>query len=75
MVKTLPPKGFAGANLRIHETPANERPSRLNGASNLAVFDRAIRKLRVERKMKLIAAPGLATVLNDLRVGVIAPNP
>jgi hypothetical protein len=50
-------------------------PSRLNGHTNLAVFDRAIVKLQAVRQMKLIAAPGLATVLNDLRVSLIVPDP
>lgn len=49
-------------------------PSRLNGHTNLAVFDRAIMKLRAVTKMKLIAAPGLAAVLNDLRVGIVGPD-
>lgn len=50
-------------------------PSRLNGHTNVAVFDRAIVKLQAVRKMKLIAAPGLATVLNDLRVSIVEPDP
>jgi hypothetical protein len=50
-------------------------PSRLIGHTNLAVFDRAIVKLRAVRKMKLTAAPGLATVLNDLKVSIVAPDP
>ncbi len=50
-------------------------PSRLNGHTNLAVFDRAIIKLRVVRTMKLIAAPGLATVLNGLQVSIVEPDP
>jgi len=49
-------------------------PSRLNGHTNLAVFDRAIAKLRAVRTMKLIAAPGLATVLNDLKVSIVVPD-
>ena len=50
-------------------------PSRLNGHTNLAVFDRAILKLRAIRKMNLVAAPGLATVLNDLKVSIVEPDP
>lgn len=46
-------------------------PSRLNGHTNLAVFDRAIRKLRVRQKMQLIGAPGLASVLDDLKVALV----
>lgn len=49
-------------------------PSRLNGHTNLAVFDRAVAKLQSVRQMKLIVAPGLATVLNDLKVGVVEPD-
>ena len=46
-------------------------PSRLNGHTNVAVFDRAIWKLRVVRKTTLMAAPGLARVLDDLKVGIV----
>jgi len=45
--------------------------SRLNGEGNLAVFDRAIAKLRVARDLPLIAAPGLAAALDDLRVALV----
>ncbi|SIT56163.1 RES domain protein [Mesorhizobium prunaredense] len=50
-------------------------PSRLNGHTNLAVFDRAIVKLRAIRVMQLVGAPGLATVLNDLQVSIVEPDP
>ncbi|BBK42148.1 hypothetical protein STVA_21680 [Allostella vacuolata] len=50
-------------------------PSRLNGHTNLAVFDRAVPKLRTSRLMKLIAAPGLAAVLDDLKVGIVGSDP
>ena len=50
-------------------------PSRLNGHTNLAVFDRAIGKLKAVGTKKLILAPGLADVLNDLNVAVIEPDP
>jgi len=50
-------------------------PSRLNGETNLAIYDRAIRKLRATRVLKLIAALGLARVLNDLAVELVAPDP
>lgn len=63
----------------FHEHPAQPDgiiyPSRLNGHTNLAVFDRAIVKLRAVRKMKPIAAPGLGTVLNDLKVSIVVPDP
>jgi hypothetical protein len=50
-------------------------PSRLIGRTNLAVFDRAITKLRAVRKTKLIVVTGLAGVLNDLRVSILSPDP
>ncbi len=66
-------------SMAFHEHPAQPDgiiyPSRLNGHTNLAVFDRAIVKLRALRKMKLIAAPGLGTVLNDLKVSIVVPDP
>jgi hypothetical protein len=66
-------------SVAFHEHPEKPDgiiyPSRLNGHTNLAVFDRAIVKLRAVRKMKLIAAPGLATVLNDLKVSIVEPDP
>ena len=46
-------------------------PSRLNGHTNVAVFDRAIWKLRVVRKATLMAAPGLGGVLDDLKVAIV----
>lgn len=46
-------------------------PSRLNGHTNLAVFDRAISKLSAVRVVPLIGATGLATVINDLRVSLV----
>ncbi len=45
-------------------------PSRLNGSSNLAIFDRAVGKLAVASVVPLIGAPGLARVLNELNVGL-----
>lgn len=46
-------------------------PSRLNGHTNLAIFDRAAPKLSAVRVVPLIGAPGLATVINDLRVSLV----
>jgi hypothetical protein len=40
-------------------------------SATVAVFDRAIWKLRVVRKTTLMAAPGLAGVLDDLKVGIV----
>lgn len=48
-------------------------PSRLNGHTNLAVFDRAIGKLKAVGATKLIRAPGLANVLDDLNVAIVDP--
>lgn len=62
-------------SLAIHDHP--DAPdgiiysSRLNGTTNIAVYDRAVGKLGVARVMPLIGAPGLAAVLDDLRVGLI----
>lgn len=50
-------------------------PSRLNGHTNLAVFDRAIGKLKAIETRKLIRTPGLADVLNDLNVAIVEPDP
>ncbi|RYG99700.1 MAG: RES domain-containing protein [Alphaproteobacteria bacterium] len=50
-------------------------PSRLNGHTNLAVFDRAIGKLKAVATTKLIRAPGLADILNDLNVAIVEPDP
>jgi hypothetical protein len=48
-------------------------PSRLNGHTNVAVFDRAIGKLEVIGATRLIRAPGLANVLDDLNVAIVDP--
>ncbi|WP_353646526.1 RES family NAD+ phosphorylase [Mesorhizobium sp. WSM2239] len=45
-------------------------PSRLNGATNLAIYDRSIRKLQAKRIVTLLGAPGLAQVLEDFRVSL-----
>ncbi|MER9630976.1 RES family NAD+ phosphorylase [Mesorhizobium sp. M0296] len=46
-------------------------PSRLNGATNLAIYDRAIPKLQPKRVLTLLGAQGLAQVLEDFRVGLV----
>jgi len=46
-------------------------PSRLNGETNLAVYDRAVRKLIASRVHILRRAPGLAPVLDDLVVAIV----
>ena len=45
--------------------------SRLNGHTNIAVFGRAVSKLAPARIVPLIGAPGLAAVINDLRVSLV----
>jgi hypothetical protein len=45
--------------------------SRLNGHTNLAIYDRAITKLKPVRIVSLIGAAGLADVLNELRVSLV----
>lgn len=66
-------------SLALHEHPEKPDgiiyPSRLNGHTNLAVFDRAIPKVRAVRIMTLIGAPRLAAALNDLQVSLLGPNP
>jgi hypothetical protein len=49
-------------------------PSRLNGHVNLAVYGRAVAKLKPVRVTKLMGAPGLAAVLNELRVSIVEPD-
>lgn len=46
-------------------------PSRLNGEVNLAIYDRAVPKLEVRATNTLVHAPGLARVLNHLKVSLI----
>lgn len=62
-------------SVAFHEHPSRPDgiiyPSRLNGATNLAVYDRAIGKLRPTRVVTLLSAPGLARVLEDFRVGLV----
>ena len=45
-------------------------PSRLNEEINLAIFNRAIARLRVHQVSPLMHAPGLANVLNSLNVAL-----
>nr|WP_244443444.1 RES domain-containing protein [Bradyrhizobium sp. Ai1a-2] len=66
-------------SVAFHDHPAKPDgiiyPSRLNGHTNLAVFDHAVVKLKVVRVTKLIGAPSLAAVLNELRVSIVEPDP
>jgi hypothetical protein len=50
-------------------------PSRLNGQTDLAIYDRAISNLTVARVWQLLMAPGLATMLDDLMVALVPPDP
>ncbi len=60
----------------FHDHPAKPDgiiySSRLNGQTNLAVYDRAISKLRVLRASSLLETPGLAEVLDDLFVALVS---
>ena len=61
-------------SVAIHEHPSRPEgiiyPSRLNGEINLAVYDRAIRKLRATSHSPLLKEPGFGRVLRDLKVGL-----
>jgi len=46
--------------------------SRLNNETSLAIYDRAIPKLAVHRATPLIAAAGLAGILNELKVALVS---
>jgi len=50
-------------------------PSRLNGHTNLAVYGHAVGKLEPIRVTKLMGAPELAAVLNEMRVSIVASDP
>jgi hypothetical protein len=62
-------------SVAFHDHPAMPDgiiyPSRLDGSTNIAVYDRALSKLRPVRVVTLLNAPGLASVLDDLRVGIV----
>lgn len=66
-------------SLAFHEHPQAPDgiiyPSRLNGQVNLAVYGRAVSKLRPVRFRRLIDVAELAPVLDDLRVGLTTPDP
>jgi RES domain len=47
-------------------------PSRLNNETNLAIYDRAIPKLVLYSTTPLIGAKGLAGILNELKVALVA---
>ncbi|RTM01487.1 MAG: RES domain-containing protein [Hyphomicrobiales bacterium] len=62
-------------SLAFHEHPSEPDgiiyPSRLNEATNLAIYDRAVPKLQAKRVTALLGARGLAQVLEDFRVGLV----
>jgi RES domain len=49
-------------------------PSRLNGQNNLAIYGRAVSKIRPVRLRRLIDVAELAPVLADLRVALTLPD-
>jgi hypothetical protein len=61
-------------SVAFHEHPSRPDgiiyPSRLNGATNLAIYGRAIGNLQPRRIVTLLGAPGLARVLEDFRVAL-----
>ncbi len=61
--------------LAFHEHPSLPDgiiyPPRLNGHTNIAVFGRAVPKLAPARVVPLIGAPGLAAVINDLKLSLV----
>jgi hypothetical protein len=62
-------------SLAFHEHPSSPDgiiyPSRLNGATNLAIYSRSIAKLKTIRALTLLGTPGLAEVLHELRVSLV----
>lgn len=66
-------------SVAFHEHPSAVdgiiSPSRLNGQVNLAIYGRAIGKLRPTRLRRLIDVPELAPVLDDLEVAIAPPDP
>jgi hypothetical protein len=46
-------------------------PSRLNGETNLAIYDRGIGKLRARTVAPLLGTAGLANVLDDFRIALV----
>ncbi|MBZ9772318.1 RES family NAD+ phosphorylase [Mesorhizobium sp. CO1-1-8] len=61
-------------SIAIHDHPTQPDgiiyPSRLNGETNLAIYDRAILKLNAVTHKPLLKEFGLAPVLRDLKVGL-----
>ncbi len=63
-------------SVAFHEHPATPDgvayESRLNGQTNLAIYDRAVPKLRVAATMPLLAAPELPEVLDELLAALVS---
>ena len=61
-------------SVALHDRPTQPDgviyPSRLNGETNLAIYDRAVGKLSVASSRPLLSEPGLARVLRELKVGL-----
>jgi hypothetical protein len=45
-------------------------PSRLNGETNLAIYDRAVAKLKAHGTGPLLSKPGLGRILNELKIAL-----
>lgn len=62
-------------SLAIYDHPAHVDgliyPSRLNGETNLAIYDRAVTKLASSTSCELSLAPGIADALDDFAVALI----
>ncbi|CAN7184356.1 RES family NAD+ phosphorylase [Devosia sp. LjRoot16] len=62
-------------SVAFHDHPARPDgiiyPSRLNGHTNLAVYDRSIGKLKFIKTVPLMSAPGLGATINDLKVSIV----
>lgn len=70
------PQSLARAwSVAFHEHPMEPDgiiyPSRLNEEINIAVYDRAVGKLRADRTSTLINATGLARVIDTLNVALV----
>ena len=63
-------------SLAFHEHPSKPDgivySSRLNGQTNLAVYDRAISKLRVVETTPLIGVADLPAALDELQVALVS---
>jgi hypothetical protein len=61
-------------SVAFHEHPAAVDgilyASRLNGQTNIALYGRAVSKLRPGKVSSLLAEPEFATILTDLKVGI-----